>query len=40
MDPRAIDGALRIGFSRYNTEDDVDALCAALRDAHDTLAHR
>ena len=40
MDPRAIDGALRIGFSRYNTQDDADALCAALKDAHDTLAHR
>ena len=40
MEPRAIDGALRIGFSRFSTEDDVDALCAALRDAHDTLAHR
>ena len=40
MDSRAIDGALRIGFSRFSTEDDVDALCAALRDAHDTLAHR
>ena len=40
MDPRAIDGALRIGFCRDNTEDDVDALCAALKDARDTLAHR
>ena len=40
MEPRAIDGALRIGFSRFSTEDDVDALCAALREAHDTLAHR
>ncbi|MCR5575820.1 MAG: cysteine desulfurase [Oscillospiraceae bacterium] len=40
MEPRAIDGALRIGFCRYNTEADVDALCAALKDAHDTLAHR
>ena len=40
MDPRAIDGALRIGFSRFSTKDDVDALCAALKEAHDTLAHR
>ena len=40
MDSRAIDGALRIGFSRFSTEDDADALCAALKDAHDTLAHR
>ena len=40
MDTRAIDGALRIGFSRFNTEDDVEALCAALTDARNTLAHR
>ena len=40
MDPRRIDGALRIGFSRYNTREDVDALCAALEEAHRTLAHR
>ncbi len=26
MDPRLIDGALRIGFSRYNTTEDVTAL--------------
>ena len=35
-----IDGAVRISFSRYNTEADVDALCSALKRAHDTLAHR
>ena len=40
MDPKTIDGALRVGFCRYNTAEDVDALCAALRQAHDTLAHR
>ena len=40
MDAKTIDGALRIGFCRYNTAEDVDALCAALRQAHDTLAHR
>ena len=40
MDARCIDGALRIGFSRFSTADDVDALCAALKEAHDTLAHR
>ena len=40
MDPRSIDGALRVGFCRYNTEDDADALCAALKEARDTLAHR
>ena len=40
MEPRRIDGALRIGFSRYNTVEDVDALCQALSEAHKTLAHR
>ncbi len=38
--PRVIDGALRIGLSRYSTEEDIDALCSGLRDAHRTLAHR
>ena len=40
MDPRRIDGALRIGFSRFNTQEDAEALVAALRDAQGTLAHR
>lgn len=40
MDPRLIDGALRIGFSRFNTQEDAEALVAALRDAQGTLAHR
>ena len=37
---KVIDGAIRVSFSRYNTEDDVLALCSALKRAHDTLAHR
>ena len=37
---QVIDGAIRVSFSRYNTEDDVLALCSALKCAHDTLAHR
>ena len=37
---QVIDGAIRVSFSRYNTEDDVLALCSALKRAHDTLAHR
>ena len=37
---QVIDGAIRISFSRYSTEDDVLALCSALKRAHDTLAHR
>ena len=40
LDARTIDGVLRIGFSRFNTEDDVEALCTALKDARDSLAHR
>ena len=31
--PAVIDGALRIGFSRYTTEDEVVSLCSGLRDA-------
>lgn len=37
--PEVIDGALRIGLSRYNTEEDIDALAAGLSDARG-LAHR
>lgn len=37
---QVIDGAIRISFSRYSTEDDVLALCSSLKRAHDTLAHR
>ena len=35
-----IDGAIRISFSRMNTQSDVDALVSALKEAHDTRAHR
>ena len=37
---KVIDGALRIGLSRFNTDEDADALCAALIAARSTLAHR
>ena len=40
LDARVIDGAIRIGICRYNTEEDIDALCSALKEARDTLAHR
>lgn len=39
LEPRVIDGALRIGLSRFTTQEDVDALCTGLKAAHDTLAH-
>ncbi len=35
-----IDGAVRISFSRFSTPEDVSALCSALLEAHNTLAHR
>ena len=40
LDARSIDGAIRIGLSRLTTEEDIDALCTGLREAHDRLAHR
>ena len=40
LDARTVDGALRIGLSRFTTEEDLDALCLGLRDAHAALAHR
>ena len=35
-----IDGALRIGLSRFTTEDDIRALVSGLSDARRSLAHR
>lgn len=40
LDARTIDGALRVGLSRYTSQADIDALCDGLRDAARTLAHR
>ncbi len=39
LDARTIDGALRIGLSRFTTQEDIDTLCLALKEAHDSLAH-
>ena len=39
MSPREIDGAIRIGLSRFTTQDDADALISGLADAHDSLIH-
>lgn len=36
----AIDGAIRIGLSRFTIQDDIDALCEGLVEARNTLAHR
>ncbi len=35
-----IEGALRIGLSRYTTPEEIDAFCDALKSARETLAHR
>ena len=40
LDTKTIDGALRIGLSRFTTQEDLDALCEGLREAHAKLAHR
>ena len=32
-----IDGAVRISFSRYTTEADIDRLCRGIREARETL---
>lgn len=39
LDAKTIDGAIRVGLSRFSTEEDILALCRGLRDARDTLAH-
>ena len=40
LDAKTIDGALRIGLSRYTDDEDIEALCCGLIDAHRLLAHR
>ena len=39
LDAKTIDGAIRIGLSRFTTQEDIDALCRGLKDAHDSLRH-
>ena len=39
LDSRTIDGALRIGLSRFTAQEDIDALCLGLKEARDSLAH-
>ena len=38
--PAVIDGAIRVGFSRFSTEEDVEALCRGLIGARARLSHR
>lgn len=39
LDPKVIDGAIRIGLSRFTAEEDIYALCRALKEARSKLAH-
>ncbi len=39
LDARSIDGAIRIGLSRFTTQEDADALCQGLIDARAALRH-
>ena len=38
--PERADSALRISFSKYNTKEDIDALCDALKQGLNFLVHR
>lgn len=40
LDKNRADSALRISFSKYNTKEDIDALCSGIRTGLATLAHR
>lgn len=40
LPPAVIDGSIRVSLSRFTTGEDIEALCAALSEAHATLAHR
>lgn len=39
LDARTIDGAIRIGLSRYTTSEDIEALCSGLIEARNSLKH-
>lgn len=39
LEPKVIDGAIRIGLSRFNTEEDIHALAEGLKAARERLAH-
>jgi len=39
LEPKVIDGAIRVGLSRYTTQDDLLAFCRSLKEARDSLAH-
>jgi cysteine desulfurase len=35
-----IDGTIRVGLSRFTTDEELSAFCSALKFARETLAHR
>ena len=37
--PEVIDGAIRVGLSRFTTLEEMDEFCTALRSARESLAH-
>ena len=39
VEPRVIDGAIRVGLSRYTTAEEIDAFCDVLIAAAGQLAH-
>ncbi len=39
LDPATIDGAIRIGLSRYTTAEELDEFCSAIYAARTSLAH-
>ena len=40
LKPEVIDGAIRVGLSRYTTQEDIDALVLGLTEARERLSHR
>lgn len=40
IDKNRADSAIRISFSKYNTKEDIDALCGGIKKGLEVLAHR
>lgn len=40
LDRNRADSAIRISFSKFNTKEDIDALCSGIRTGLEVLAHR
>jgi cysteine sulfinate desulfinase/cysteine desulfurase-like protein len=37
LPPKVIDGAIRVSFARYSTEDEAEYFVTSLKEAADTL---